>query len=85
MEATHQAMRDVDVFISPSSPVLLLTNLTGHPQVALPAGFTQRGGQDVPVTMTFVGQLFGEAEMLTVARAWQEATGHHLRTPPAFS
>jgi Asp-tRNA(Asn)/Glu-tRNA(Gln) amidotransferase A subunit family amidase len=85
MEATHQAMREVDVFISPAGAVLLLTNLTGHPQIAVPAGFTQRGGQDVPVTITFVGQLYGEAELMTVAKAWQEATGHHRRTPPAFS
>jgi Asp-tRNA(Asn)/Glu-tRNA(Gln) amidotransferase A subunit family amidase len=85
MEATHQALRDVDVVITPSSAALLLTNLTGHPQIALPAGFTQRGGQDVPVTITFIGQLFGEAEVMTVAKSWQEATGHHRRTPPAFS
>jgi len=85
MEATHQALRDVDVVITPSSAALLLTNLTGHPQIALPAGFTQRGGQDVPVTITFIGQLFGEAEVMAVAKAWQDATGHHLRTPPAFT
>jgi Asp-tRNA(Asn)/Glu-tRNA(Gln) amidotransferase A subunit family amidase len=84
MEAMHEVMRDVDVFITPAGGALLLTNLTGHPQIALPAGFTQRGGQDVPVTMTFVGGLFGEADMMTVAKAWQEATGHHLRRPAAF-
>jgi Asp-tRNA(Asn)/Glu-tRNA(Gln) amidotransferase A subunit family amidase len=84
MEAMDRAMRDVDVIIAPAGSALLLTNLTGHPQVALPAGFTQRGERDVPVTMTFIGRLFGEAEMLAVAGAWQDATGHHLRRPPAF-
>ncbi|HSJ26152.1 MAG TPA: amidase [Longimicrobiales bacterium] len=85
MEAMHEAMRDVDVFITPASAALLLTNLTGHPQIALPNGFTQRGETDVPVTITFVGRLFGEAELMTVAKAWQDATRHHLRRPPAFS
>jgi Asp-tRNA(Asn)/Glu-tRNA(Gln) amidotransferase A subunit family amidase len=85
MHAMDDAMRDIDVFISPAGSVLLLTNLTGHPQIAVPAGFTQRGGQDVPVTMTFVGRLFGEAEMMSVAKAWQEATEHHLRRPAAFA
>jgi Asp-tRNA(Asn)/Glu-tRNA(Gln) amidotransferase A subunit family amidase len=51
----------------------------------VPAGFTQRDGHDVPVTITFVGRLFGEAEMLSVAKAWQDATSHHLRRPAAFA
>jgi Asp-tRNA(Asn)/Glu-tRNA(Gln) amidotransferase A subunit family amidase len=84
MEATDRALRDVDVFISPASSSLLLTNLTGHPQIALPAGFTERNGTAVPVTITFVGRLFGEAALLSVAKAWQDATGHQLRRPPGF-
>ncbi|CAN5662346.1 amidase [soil metagenome] len=85
MEATDRALRDVDVFIAPAGSSLLLTNLTGHPQIALPAGFTQRGDTDVPVTITFVGKLFGEDRLLSVAKAWQDATRHHLRRPPGFA
>jgi Asp-tRNA(Asn)/Glu-tRNA(Gln) amidotransferase A subunit family amidase len=85
MQAMDDAMSGVDVVIAPAGSVLLLTNLTGHPQVAVPAGFTQRDGHDVPVTITFVGRLFGEAEMLSVAKAWQDATSHHLRRPAAFA
>jgi Asp-tRNA(Asn)/Glu-tRNA(Gln) amidotransferase A subunit family amidase len=85
MEAMDRAMRAVDVFIAPSGSVLLLTNLTGHPQIALPAGFTRRGERDVPVTITFVGRLFEEERLLTVAKAWQDATGHHLRHPAEFA
>ena len=81
----HRATQDVDVFIAPAGSALLLTNLTGHPQVALPAGFDQRGGRDVPVTITFVGRLFEEEKLLRVAKAWQDATGHHLRHPPDFT
>jgi Asp-tRNA(Asn)/Glu-tRNA(Gln) amidotransferase A subunit family amidase len=85
MEATDRALRDVDVFIAPAGSALLLTNLTGHPQVAVPAGFTQRGEHDVPVTITFIGRLYGEEQMLAVAKAWQDATSHHLRRPAAFT
>ncbi|HEX2168475.1 MAG TPA: amidase [Longimicrobiales bacterium] len=83
MEAMHRAMSGVDVVITPNS-VLLLTNLTGHPQVSLPGGFTDRDGAEVPVSAQFIGRLYGEADMLRVAQAWQEGTGHHLRVPPGF-
>jgi Asp-tRNA(Asn)/Glu-tRNA(Gln) amidotransferase A subunit family amidase len=83
MEAVDRALRDVDVVITPNS-ILLLTNLTGHPQVSLPGGFTQRNDAEVPVSAQFIGRLYGEAEMLRVAKAWQEATGHHVRVPAAF-
>jgi Asp-tRNA(Asn)/Glu-tRNA(Gln) amidotransferase A subunit family amidase len=78
MEAMDRVMRDVDVFITPGSSVLLLTNLTGHPQVALPAGFNAQGA---PVSISFIGRLYGEDRMLRVAKAWQDATRHHVRTP----
>lgn len=84
MEAMDRALRDVDVVITPNS-ALLLTNLTGHPQVSLPGGFTERREVQVPVSAQFIGRLYGEAGMLRVAKAWQDATRHHLRTPPGFA
>ena len=79
----HEAMRGIDVFVTPSfaQDVLLLTNLTGHPTVVVPSGFTEAG---TPVSISFVGKLWGEAEALRVAMAYQEATGFHLRRPPGF-
>ena len=65
---------------------LVATNLTGHPAVILPNGFRDDG---TPVSLTFLGGLFEEAKLLAVARAYQEATGFHLKhpavplTPPA--
>lgn len=84
MGATEAALDGIDVFITPSFArnVLLLTNLTGHPAVVLPSGFTEEG---TPVSISFVGKLWGDAEMLRVARAFQEATDHHLKRPPLFS
>jgi Asp-tRNA(Asn)/Glu-tRNA(Gln) amidotransferase A subunit family amidase len=39
------------------------------------------GGPGTPVSLTFLGQLYGEAKMLAFARAYQEATGFHLHHP----
>jgi Asp-tRNA(Asn)/Glu-tRNA(Gln) amidotransferase A subunit family amidase len=80
MQKMHEAMKDVDVLIMPNT-ALQLTNLTGHPQVALPAGFNPNG---TPVTICFLAQLYAEDKLLRVAQAWQDATAHHLKHPPLF-
>lgn len=73
----------VDVIVTPTSvtgfPQLVATNLTGHPAVILPHGFRPDG---TPVSLTFLGSLFGEARLLAVAEAYQRATAFHLRRPP---
>ncbi len=73
-------MREVDVFISPSfgGRTLGLTNLTGHPSVVVPNGFTQKRS---PTSITFVGGLHREAETLAVAKAYQDATDWHRQHP----
>ena len=79
------------------SQQLVITNLTGHPAVILPNGFRgddapkppaedngeddNIGGPGTPVSLTFLGNLYGEAKLLAFARAYQEATGFHLRHP----
>lgn len=72
----------VDVIVTPTSvagfPQLVATNLTGHPAVILPHGFRPDG---TPVSLTFLGSLFGEAKLLSVAQAYQRATAFHLRRP----
>ena len=84
MGAMDAAMDGIDVFITPSygGSVLLTTNLTGHPAITVPNGFTDEG---TPVSISFIGQLFAEAELLRVAKAFQDATGYHLKHPPEFS
>ena len=75
-------MRGVDVIVTPTSVAnlsqLVATNLTGHPAVFVPNGFRDDG---TPVSLTFLGGLFEEPKLLAVARAYQEATGFHLRHP----
>jgi len=83
MQAMHEVMQGVDVFVAPTSGnnVLVLTNLTGHPAVCLPNGFTAEG---TPVSISFIGRLWGEAELLRVAKAYQDATDFNKRRPPLF-
>jgi Asp-tRNA(Asn)/Glu-tRNA(Gln) amidotransferase A subunit family amidase len=71
---------NVDVYISPSygGGNLSTTNLTGHPCVVLPNGFTSKG---TPTSITFMGQLFQEARVLAVAKAYQDATDFHRKHP----
>ncbi len=81
LERMAELMAQVDLYISPTygGNNLLATNLSGHPQVVLPNGFRSDG---TPTSITFTGRLFGEAHLLLAARAYQEATGFHLRRPP---
>lgn len=83
MEQMDAALREVDVMVTPSfgGNMLLITNLTGHPAVVVPNGFTDQG---TPVSITFIGRLFGEADLLRVAMAYQDATDFHLLRPSAF-
>jgi Asp-tRNA(Asn)/Glu-tRNA(Gln) amidotransferase A subunit family amidase len=80
---------------------LLITNFTGHPALILPNGFRGAdapkpgsddpadfgniGGPGTPTSLTFLGQLYGEAKLLALARAYQEATGFHLQHPKLAS
>jgi Asp-tRNA(Asn)/Glu-tRNA(Gln) amidotransferase A subunit family amidase len=80
IEEMNWRMKDVDVYVSPSfgGSNLVVTNLTGHPCVVLPNGFKSTRA---PGSITFVGQLFGEDKLLTVARAYQQATDFHRKHP----
>lgn len=78
-EEMAQELKDIDVYVAPSAgPNLLLTNLTGHPTVVVPCGFDDSGH---PLSISFTGNLFEEGKALRVARAYQLATGWHLKHP----
>lgn len=78
MEQVDAAMAGLDLFVGSRQ---LLTNRTGHPVVSLPSGF-HRG---MPTALHFTGQVLGDAAILRLAQAFQDATGHHLRRPEAFA
>jgi Asp-tRNA(Asn)/Glu-tRNA(Gln) amidotransferase A subunit family amidase len=58
---------------------LAYTNLTGHPSIVMPNGPSESGGS--PKSFQLTGCWFGEEALLTVAHAYQQATGHHLNHP----
>jgi Asp-tRNA(Asn)/Glu-tRNA(Gln) amidotransferase A subunit family amidase len=39
------------------------------------------GGPGTPLSLTFLGQLYGEARMLALAKAYQDATDFHHQHP----
>ena len=73
------------------------TNLTGQPAVIVPNGVRgadapagvdkgdgdaeNEGGPGTPVSLTFLGGLYRDAEVLAVARGYQRATGFELVHP----
>jgi len=81
MAEMEDLMKDLDVYVAPAfgGVNLLLTNLTGHPQVVVPHGF--RKGDGTPTSIVFTGKLFGEAEALAVAQAYQNATDFNKKRP----
>ena len=76
-------MKQYDVLIVPSfaGRQLSMTNLTGHPVVVFPIGFTSEG---LPNSITLVGNLYDEATILAVAKAYQDATDFNKQHPAKF-
>lgn len=88
-QRTAEALRDVDVFVSPpyGGGALGITNLTGHPCVCVPNAFTPLEGNPASPrrrtgSITFIGGLYKDAAALAVAHAYQRATDFHRRRPP---
>ena len=81
MREMNDTMSDLDAYVVPTfvGKNGLLTNLTGHPSVCVPSGFRENG---TPMSLEFIGRLNGEADLLALARAYQDATAHHLAHPP---
>ncbi len=80
IQDTASVFDKVDLFLAPcfTGRSMLLSNLTGHPCVVLPDGFSRDG---TPTSICFIGKLFGEAELLAVAKAYQDATEFHRKHP----
>ena len=83
IQEMQKLMEKVDLYIAPSweGDNLLLTNLTGHPCVVLPNGFSENG---TPTSITFIGRLFDEGKLIAFAKAYQDASGFHKKHPRLF-
>ncbi len=55
-----------------------MANLAGYPAVSVPNGFTDAG---TPTAMTFYGRPFSESGLLALTKAYQDASGFHLKHP----
>jgi aspartyl-tRNA(Asn)/glutamyl-tRNA(Gln) amidotransferase subunit A len=53
-------------------------NLTGHPAISVPCGFSPDG---LPMGLQLIGPRWGEARLLEVALAYEEATDWHKQHP----
>lgn len=75
----EKLMSEWDVFVAPApgSASLLITNLTGHPTVCVPCGFSN----NLPQAIMFTGGVYDEAAPLRVALAYQQATKWHTMHP----
>jgi Asp-tRNA(Asn)/Glu-tRNA(Gln) amidotransferase A subunit family amidase len=84
IQQMQEMIKDLDFYIAPSwvGNNLLVTNLSGHPSVVVPTGFSASG---TPTSITFIGKLFDEGTIIAAAKKYQDATEHHKKHPPLFS
>jgi aspartyl-tRNA(Asn)/glutamyl-tRNA(Gln) amidotransferase subunit A len=54
------------------------SNLTGHPAVSVPCGFTRDG---LPIGLQLIGPRWAEARLLAIALVYEEATAWHSQHP----
>jgi len=54
-------------------------NLSGHPALAVPAGMSSDG---IPIGLQLIGRAGGEADLLRLAHAYEQATPWHDMHPP---
>jgi Asp-tRNA(Asn)/Glu-tRNA(Gln) amidotransferase A subunit family amidase len=83
IEEIHALFSDYDVILTPSygGNQLQITNLTGHPALCMPNGFTENGS---PVSITFLANLYDEEKLIMLGRAYQENTSWQEQRPPLF-
>lgn len=80
MVEMDKIMHDLDAIVAGGD--LMLTNLTGHPQVVMPSEFTSYpNGTTLPKSITFTGKLYGESELLTLCHQYQLKTNQHTKRP----
>lgn len=74
----NQFMSQWDVLVSPTrTATLLITNLTGNPQMVVPCGFINK----LPAGLLFTGKTYEEGIPLRAALAFEQATDWHTMHP----
>ena len=82
MRQMDALMQGIDLLVTPTrSDSLTITNLTGHPAIVVPCGFTN----GLPVGLMFTGRLYQEAALMRAALVYERATDWHTKRPPLAS
>lgn len=84
IEKMDAIMRNFDVLISPTfgNRQLVITNLTGHPVISIPTGLDK---EKHPTSITLVGNLYDEANILLLAKAFQAETEFDEMHPKGYT
>ena len=83
MKKMNELFEKYDVVICPTwtGKQMAITNLTGHPALCMPTGFDEKS---LPTSITFLGKLYSEAQLLAVGKAFQKATEYEDNHPDLF-
>ncbi len=83
IQEMKKLMNQIDLYIAPTNEGdnEILTNLSGHPCVVLPNGFSK---EETPTSITFIGKLFDEGRLIAFAKKYQDATNYHKKHPSMF-
>lgn len=83
IEKFNKILAPYDFVVGPEGGrnLSLVTNLTGHPAMAIPSGFDKQGR---PTSFTLIGNLYDEGPMLEAAYLIQQATPHEEKHPDFF-
>lgn len=84
IQEMHELMKEYDVIVTPSfaGPQLRITNLTGHPALCLPNGFTEEGN---PTSITLLANLFEEEKLVMLGDFIQKNSDWQAKRPPMFN
>ena len=82
IEEMNKIFKSVDVYLNPSwsSNSLTITNYTGHPCITFPNGLVN----ETPSSITITGRLYGEADVIFLAKFIQGKSDWHKKSPPGF-
>lgn len=83
MQKVNELVQQYDAVICPNfgNNQSAITNLTGHPVICFPTGFNKN---NLPTSITLVGKLYDEATIISIARAYQDATNWNKVHPLMF-
>ena len=83
MQKVNEVIEKYDVIICPTwvGNQAAITNLTGHPALSMPTGFSK---ENTPTSITLVGKLYDEATILAIAKVYQDATQWNKMHPQFF-